>query len=85
WTSTLSWVCPLQPYALCCWVRLQSPVTLTSYNVNLYGRHPRKNPCLLFSNFAKEHEKKPDEYWEYIFWSDETKINLFGSGGGAVA
>ena len=25
-------------------------------------------------NFAKKHEKKPDEYWKRILWSDETKI-----------
>ena len=25
--------------------------------------------------------KKPDEYWEHIIWSDETKIHLFGSDG----
>ena len=32
-------------------------------------------------NFAKEHEKKPDEYWKHILWSDETKIHLFSSDG----
>lgn len=31
-------------------------------------------------NFAKEHEERPDdEYWQHIFWSDETNINEFGS------
>uniref|UniRef100_A0A8C9V7D3 Transposase Tc1-like domain-containing protein n=1 Tax=Scleropages formosus TaxID=113540 RepID=A0A8C9V7D3_SCLFO len=35
-------------------------------------------------NFTKEHEKKPDEYWEHILWSDETKINLFGSEGSSM-
>lgn len=30
-------------------------------------------------NFTEEHEKKPDEYLEHILWSDEGKINLFGS------
>uniref|UniRef100_A0A4W6D9E8 Uncharacterized protein n=1 Tax=Lates calcarifer TaxID=8187 RepID=A0A4W6D9E8_LATCA len=32
-------------------------------------------------NFAKEHEKKPNEYWQHTVWPDETKIYLFGSDG----
>lgn len=32
-------------------------------------------------DFVKEHWKKPGENWEHIFWSDETKVNLFGSNG----
>lgn len=57
-------------------------------NVNLYGLRPRKKKTLFALqhktarlNFAKEREKKPKEYWENILWSDETKINLFGSDG----
>uniref|UniRef100_A0A3Q3J2C5 Uncharacterized protein n=1 Tax=Monopterus albus TaxID=43700 RepID=A0A3Q3J2C5_MONAL len=34
-----------------------------------------------FQLFAKERENKPDEYWQNTLWSDETKINLFGSDG----
>lgn len=30
-------------------------------------------------NFSKEHLKKPDKYWQNIFWLDKTKINLSGS------
>lgn len=57
-------------------------------NVNLYGLRPRKKKTLFALrhktarlNFAKEREKKPKEYRENILWSDETKINLFGSDG----
>ena len=32
-------------------------------------------------NFAKEYEKKPDEYWQHILWSDETNRNESGSDG----
>ena len=30
---------------------------------------------------AKEHENKCQEFWNKVIWSDETKINLFHSGG----
>ena len=29
-------------------------------------------------NFAKEHLDDPEETWEKVMWSDETKIELFG-------
>ena len=29
-------------------------------------------------NFAKEHLDDPEEAWEKVMWSDETKIELFG-------
>ena len=32
-------------------------------------------PCL---KFAKEHQDDPEEAWEKLIWSDETKIELFG-------
>ena len=28
--------------------------------------------------FAKEHLDDPEEAWEKVMWSDETKIELFG-------
>ncbi|ORD95661.1 TC1A [Hepatospora eriocheir] len=31
--------------------------------------------------FAKEHLWDAIDYWKRILWSDETKINLFGSDG----
>lgn len=32
-------------------------------------------------NSAKEHKKKPDEYWQRILGSNETKIDQLGSAG----
>ena len=62
-------------------------VQRTLHEVNLYGRRPKRKPLLTKRhktarlNFDKEHEKKPDEYWQHILWSNETKINMFGSDG----
>ena len=58
-------------------------VRRTLHEVNLYGRRPKRKLADKTArlNFAKEHEKKPDEYWQHILWSDETKINEFGSDG----
>lgn len=49
----------------------------------------RKKPLISEANrkkrltFAKEYVNKPPEFWESIIFSDETKINLFGSDGRA--
>lgn len=51
------------------------------------GRIPRKRPYVSKKNraarlaFAKEHQDKPQTFWNTVIWSDETKINLFGSDG----
>lgn len=29
--------------------------------------------------FAKEHQDKPQSFWENVLWTDETKIELFGN------
>lgn len=34
-------------------------------------------------NFAKQHEKNPDEYCQHGLWSDETKIICLDQGGPA--
>ncbi len=31
--------------------------------------------------FAKDKQTKDMDYWNHVLWSDETKINLFGSDG----
>ncbi len=31
--------------------------------------------------FARAHADKDEDYWDSIFWSDETKINVFGTDG----
>ena len=51
------------------------------------GRVPRKKPLNSETNrikrllFAKEHLSKNQDFWDQIIWSDEIKINLFGSDG----
>ncbi len=54
----------------------------TLNNISLYGLDWMDWKTLLVLqhntarlDFAKGHEKKPDEYWEHILWSDETKID----------
>ncbi len=51
----------------------------------IHARSPRKTPLLNKKHvearlkFAKEHLEKPVDYRETIVWSDESKIELFGS------
>lgn len=54
---------------------------------NLHGRVARKKPLLSKANikkrleFAKEHVDKPQDFWNTVIFTDETKVNLFGSDG----
>lgn len=56
-------------------------------NHNLYARSPRKVPLLKKKHeqarieFAQEHKSWPASKWRNILWSDESKIELFGSSG----
>lgn len=51
------------------------------------GRVARRKPLISETNrkkrleFAREHVNKSNEFWESVIFSDETKINLFGSDG----
>jgi len=53
----------------------------------LHGRVPRRKPLISKRNhkkrmdFAREHVNKPEEFWNSIIWSDESKFNMFGSDG----
>ncbi len=45
---------------------------------------PRRKPLLKMmhtTSFAEDKQTKDMDYWNYVLWSDETKINLFGSEG----
>ncbi len=50
----------------------------------LHGRVPRRKPLLSKKNIkahlslARKHLDDPQDFWENILWTDETKIELFG-------
>ena len=57
------------------------------FEIGLYGRVARKNPYVNKINpgkrmtYAKMMVEKPYDYWKHVFWSDQSKFNLFRSDG----
>ncbi len=68
---------PVSAQTICC----------TLHQIGLHGCHPRRKPLRKIMHkkarkqFAEEKQTKDMDYWNHILWSDETKINLFGSDG----
>ncbi|KAI4904828.1 hypothetical protein NFI96_006812 [Prochilodus magdalenae] len=55
------------------------------HNEDLHARTPRRTPLLTPKNkksrlqYAKSHVDKPQRFWDSVLWSDETKLELFGT------
>ena len=59
----------------------------TLHQIGVDGCHPRRKPLLktihkkASKQFTEDMSTKHMDYWNYVLWSDEMKINLFGSDG----
>ena len=59
----------------------------TLHQIGVHGCHLRRKPLLKTihlkdsKQFAENMSTKHMDYWNYVLWSDEMKINLFGSDG----
>ncbi len=57
------------------------------FSAQTLRRHSRRKPLLKLAHkkgckqFAEDNLSKSINYWNHVLWSDETRINLFGSDG----
>ncbi len=62
-------------------------ITAMQTNYCLHGCHPKRKSLLKMTRkkahkqFAEDKQTKDMDYWNPVLWSDETKINIFGSDG----
>ena len=68
---------PVSAQTICC----------TLHQIGVHDCHPRRKPLLktihkkASKQFAEDMSTKHIDYWNHVLWSDEVKINLFGSDG----
>ncbi len=70
------------------WVTIsRDTIRRTLQRNGMHGCRPRKKPLLKPKHkkarleFARAYADKDEDYWDSILWSDETKINVFGTDG----
>ena len=62
-------------------------IRCTLHQIGVHGCHPRRKPLpktihkKASKQFAEDMSTKHMDYWNHVLWSDEMKINLFGSDG----
>ncbi len=81
------WVLPALLQRLKGWVGDQpvsaQTIRRTLHQIGLHDCRPRRKPLLKMMHkkarkrFAEDKQTK--DYWNHVLWSDETKINIFGS------
>ena len=62
----------------------KNTISRAQYRPGFYSRSPRKVPLLKTKHvkdrlkFVETYEKKGQQFWEKVIWSEETKVELFG-------
>ena len=65
----------------------ETTIRRRAHEIGLYGHVARRKPYLNKANrgkpleYARTYREKPLGFWNNVIWSDESKLNLFGSDG----